>query len=112
MCSERNVIALTGSMPSDAHCAGVGAKRATRLAWLDTSVSAPVETLGARPSCVITTMTTAATASTATTISACVWREAARTHSWQRDETCSNLETSSLEEAAFCRVYSRHACSE
>ncbi len=49
MCSDRNVIVLTGSMPSDAHCAGVGAKRATRLAWLDTSVSAPVETFGATP---------------------------------------------------------------
>ena len=81
MCSERNVIVLTGSMPSAAHCAGVGAKREIRLAWLDTSVSAPVETLGARPSCVFTTMTIATTASTATTSTARVCREAARTQS-------------------------------
>ena len=49
MCSERNVIGLTGSMPSDAHCAGVGAKRAIRLAWLDTSVSGGAGDLGAAP---------------------------------------------------------------
>ena len=80
MCSERNVIALTGSMPSDAHWAGVGTKRAMRLAWLDTSVSGERVTLGPRPSCVISTMTTAATARTATTTIARVWRSTARAH--------------------------------
>src|SRR5436853_7599274 len=83
LCSERNVMLLTGSMPSAAHCAGVGAKRAIRLAWLDTSVSAPVETFGARTSCVLATTTTATTANTATTASARVCRQAARLQSWQ-----------------------------
>jgi hypothetical protein len=80
MCSDRNVIGLTGSMPSDAHWAGVGTKRAVRLAWLETSVSGERATFGPRPSCVSSTMTTAATARTATTATtaiARVWRSIA-----------------------------------
>src|SRR6478672_6706270 len=102
MCSDRKVIALTGSMPSDAHCAAVGTKRATRLAWLDTSVSlAAEEILEGRPSCVITTIATAATAITATTIITCVWRSPARAH---RDKNMLKPQTSSLEEAILSRV--------
>ena len=60
---------LTGSMPSDAHCAGVGWKRAARLAWLETSVSAAAVIFGLWPSRDQTKKPTAAAASTATTIS-------------------------------------------
>src|SRR5438132_13620259 len=101
MCSERNVMVLTGSMPSAAHCAGVGANLEIRLAWLDTSVSAPVETFGPRPSCAFTTTTTATTSNTATTAHARVCREAARIQSWQRDENVLNWATSSPKRYAF-----------